>query len=45
MQNLSSRRGRHDRYPFARVGVGAPAEMSELSHQKGIMLMIKIRKL
>ena len=42
MQNLSSRRGRHDRYPFACIGVGPPSEMSDLSHQERIMLMIKI---
>ena len=42
MQDLSSRRRGHDRYPFARIGGGAPAKMRDLSHQERIMLMVKV---
>ena len=45
MQNLAIGRRRDDGKPVAGIGVGAPAEMGDLRHQRGAMPVIEIGKL
>ena len=45
MQNLAIGRRRDDGKPVARVGVGAPAEMGDLRHQRGAVPVIEVGKL
>ena len=45
MQNLAIGRRRDDGKPVAGIGVGAPAKMGDLRHQRGAMPVIEIGKL
>ena len=45
MQNLAIGRRRDDGKPVAGIGVGAPAKMGDLRHQRGTMPVIEIGKL